>query len=114
MTIVGEILVGIDGSPDAAAALRWALVEAALRGDAVTALYAWGHAAPGHVGGGHTFDSDYGARDADAALAAAIGAAAVSVLPAGRIRRRPAGACGRGRVGRRRRRRLRQLAPCAA
>jgi nucleotide-binding universal stress UspA family protein len=72
----GEILVGVDGSANGAAALRWALAEADLRGATVTALHAWGHAAPGHAGGGHTFDADYGATEADAALAAAIAAAA--------------------------------------
>jgi nucleotide-binding universal stress UspA family protein len=73
---LGEILVGIDGSDNGAAALRWALAEADRRGDTVTALLAWGHALPGHVGGTHTFDPRYGAGDADAALTAAIAAAA--------------------------------------
>ena len=72
----GEILVGLDGSANGAAALRWALAEAGVRGATVTALHAWGHAPPGHAGGGHTFDSAYGAGDADAALTAAIAAAA--------------------------------------
>jgi nucleotide-binding universal stress UspA family protein len=72
----GEILVGVDGSANGAAALRWALAEAGLRGTTVTALHAWGHAPPGRAGGGHTFDAAYGAGDADAALTAAIAAAA--------------------------------------
>jgi len=72
----GEILVGLDASANGAAALRWALAEAGLRGGTVTALHAWGHTPPGHAGGGRTFDADYGAGDADAALTAAIAAAA--------------------------------------
>lgn len=71
----GKILVGMDGSANGAAALRWALAEADLRGDDVTALYAWGYAPPEHAGGGHTFDSGYSVAEADAALAASIGAA---------------------------------------
>jgi nucleotide-binding universal stress UspA family protein len=38
----------------------------------VTALFAWGYIPPGHAGDGRTFDADYGAADADAALTAAI------------------------------------------
>jgi nucleotide-binding universal stress UspA family protein len=72
---VGEILVGVDGSANSAEALRWAVEEADLRDHHVTALFAWGYVPPGHAGDGHTFDVDYGAADADAALAAAIEAA---------------------------------------
>jgi nucleotide-binding universal stress UspA family protein len=36
-----DILVGVDGSADADAALRWAMGEASLRGSSVTALLAW-------------------------------------------------------------------------
>jgi nucleotide-binding universal stress UspA family protein len=71
-----EILVGMDGSANSAAALRWALAEADLRGASATALHAWGHTPPGHAGGGHIFDADFGAGEADAALRAAIAAAA--------------------------------------
>jgi nucleotide-binding universal stress UspA family protein len=72
---MGEILVGVDGSANSAAALRWALAEAELRHHHVTALFAWGYIPPGHAGDGHTFDADYGAPEADAWLAAAIQAA---------------------------------------
>jgi nucleotide-binding universal stress UspA family protein len=38
---MGPIVVGVDGSPEAAAALRWALDEARLRGTTVEAVRAW-------------------------------------------------------------------------
>jgi nucleotide-binding universal stress UspA family protein len=36
-----KIVVGVDGSPHSAAALRWSLDEAALREGEVVALFAW-------------------------------------------------------------------------
>jgi nucleotide-binding universal stress UspA family protein len=36
-------VVGVDGSANSASALRWALHEAALRGDRVIAFFAWGY-----------------------------------------------------------------------
>jgi nucleotide-binding universal stress UspA family protein len=39
--MAGRIVVGIDGSDHAAAALRWAVEEAALRGATVEAVHAW-------------------------------------------------------------------------
>lgn len=36
-----EIVVGVDGSPESKAALRWAVAEARLRGTDILALYAW-------------------------------------------------------------------------
>jgi hypothetical protein len=72
---MGEILVGVDGSANSAAALRWALAEAELRHHHVTALFAWGYIRPGHAGDGHTLDADYGTAEADTCLAAAIQAA---------------------------------------
>jgi nucleotide-binding universal stress UspA family protein len=38
---VGEVVVGIDGSPASLEALRFALVEARLRGARLVALHAW-------------------------------------------------------------------------
>ena len=38
---MATIVVGIDGSPASAKALRWAVEEARLRGAAVRAVYAW-------------------------------------------------------------------------
>jgi nucleotide-binding universal stress UspA family protein len=84
---MGEILVGVDGSPNSAAALRWAVAEAELRGHRLTALFAWGYIPPGHAGDGHTFEADYRAADADAALTAAI-RAAVGAANTGTIERR--------------------------
>jgi nucleotide-binding universal stress UspA family protein len=39
--VARKIVVGIDGSSEAAAALRWAVEEAALRGARVEAVHAW-------------------------------------------------------------------------
>jgi nucleotide-binding universal stress UspA family protein len=69
------IVVGVDGSANSAAALRWAVHEAALRGDRVIAFFAWGYIPPGHAGDGRTFDAEYSASAAQAALAAAVEAA---------------------------------------
>ena len=39
----GDIVVGVDGSDESFAALRWALGEASLTGQQVNAVYAWTH-----------------------------------------------------------------------
>ena len=39
----GDIVVGVDGSDESFAALRWALGEASLTGQRVNAVYAWSH-----------------------------------------------------------------------
>ena len=39
--MAGRIVVGVDGSQASKDALSWALAEARLRGDTVTAIYAW-------------------------------------------------------------------------
>jgi nucleotide-binding universal stress UspA family protein len=39
--MAGRIVVGIDGTENAAAALRWAVEEGALRGASVEAVHAW-------------------------------------------------------------------------
>jgi nucleotide-binding universal stress UspA family protein len=41
MWTMGQIVVGVDGSPGSVAALRFALAEARLRGATVLALHAW-------------------------------------------------------------------------
>lgn len=46
----GRIVVGIDGSPESAAALRWALAEGALRGVVVVAVHAWTFVPPSAMG----------------------------------------------------------------
>lgn len=40
---VRRIVVGVDGSPSSVAALRWAITEAEVTGDAVEAIIAWQH-----------------------------------------------------------------------
>lgn len=87
---MGRIVVGVDGSPNGAAALRWAVAESELRQARMTALFAWGYIPPGHAGDGRTFDADYGAADADAALTAAI-RDAVGEATAATIERRVVG-----------------------
>jgi len=44
-----DIVVGIDGSEHSAAALRWAVEEAALRGCRVRAVLAWSFLGQGHT-----------------------------------------------------------------
>ena len=44
------LLVGMDESPDAARALRWALEEGRLRAAKVVVLHAWEWPYPGHLG----------------------------------------------------------------
>jgi nucleotide-binding universal stress UspA family protein len=68
----GKILVGVDGSANSSAALRWAVAEAELQRARVMAFFAWGYVPPGHAGGGHVFTADYTAAAAKAALAEAI------------------------------------------
>ena len=41
--MAGRIVVGVDGSEEAAAALRWAAEEATLRGARVEAVHAWSY-----------------------------------------------------------------------
>lgn len=78
-----RILVGIDGSEESAAALRWAAREAELHGGTVTALHVWGYLQQLHPGGAREFDPNYGTDDALAALesfvADAVGDAPVEI-----------------------------------
>jgi nucleotide-binding universal stress UspA family protein len=69
---MGRIVVGVDGSEHAGAALRWAQREAQLHGDELTALLAWGRFDQLHAGGEESFDPDYGPVDAAAALTATV------------------------------------------
>ena len=45
---VAAVVVGVDGSPEASEALRWALAEGRLRNSPVRAVHAWTF---GYVGG---------------------------------------------------------------
>jgi nucleotide-binding universal stress UspA family protein len=69
---MSDIVVGIDGSPNSAAALRWAHKEARRRGDHLVALYAWGFVPSGHAGDGRTFVTGYDAGWADTTLSTAV------------------------------------------
>lgn len=61
------IIVGVDGSPNAALALRWAVAEGQLRDLPVTAVLAWGHLTQHQAVVGPSFDPAY---DRDAAATA--------------------------------------------
>jgi nucleotide-binding universal stress UspA family protein len=82
----GEIVVGVDGSAGAAAALQWAVHEAGLRNWSVTAVLAWGLLDQFHLVGDE-FDPHYCDSDAEAALDAAVGIA-IGIDAARRVRRR--------------------------
>jgi nucleotide-binding universal stress UspA family protein len=79
-----DIVIGMDTSAGAAAALRWAVGEAEGRGWTVTALLAWGLLDQPHARPDEGFDPRYteaDARDAlDAAIDAAVGADAGSKI----------------------------------
>jgi nucleotide-binding universal stress UspA family protein len=72
------VIVGVDGSPQAAAALRWAVREADARKATLTAVFAWDWLEQGHAIVPDGFDPSSGQSDAEAildgAIAAAIGA----------------------------------------
>jgi nucleotide-binding universal stress UspA family protein len=72
---MAQIVVGVDGSDQSAAALRWAAREADLRGHDLVAVLVWDLFNQHHADGTHRFDPEYGADEADAALAAAVEAA---------------------------------------
>jgi hypothetical protein len=67
-----DIVVGVDGSPNSVAALRWAHAKTRRRGDHLVALFPWGFVQPGHAGADHTFDPSYDASRATTVLAAAV------------------------------------------
>jgi nucleotide-binding universal stress UspA family protein len=72
---LGRIVVGVDESPGAAAALRWAVGEADVRGWSLTAVLAWGFLDQHHATIGEPFDPTYGEVDAVAALESILTAA---------------------------------------
>jgi nucleotide-binding universal stress UspA family protein len=69
------VVVGVDGSVGAGAALRWAHAEASLRHLELTAVMAWGHLDQHHPGGGRGFTADYDEERAAAALDDAVATA---------------------------------------
>ncbi len=79
-----RIVVGLDGSGCAAAALRWALRESDLRGSQVTATMVWDYLNQHHADGSVVFDPEYGAGTAQRALEAFV-IAAVGESDANRV-----------------------------
>src|SRR5262245_45310910 len=69
---MAEIVVGVDGSAHAAAALRWAARTAALAGDTLVAVLVWDLFNQRHPDGSRRFDPAYDEAAADAALALAV------------------------------------------
>ncbi len=71
------IIVGVDESPYASAALRWAVEQAALTDEPVTAVMAWGYLDQHHPEPGQPFDSAYSeavaAKVLDELVARAVG-----------------------------------------
>jgi nucleotide-binding universal stress UspA family protein len=61
--VVRRIVVGVDGSEDSAAALRWACREASIRGAEVHAVHAW--EAPCHTAASYAAPSEAVAPAAD-------------------------------------------------
>jgi len=69
---MAQIIVGMDESDGAAAALRWALHESEIRGWPVRAVLAWSLLDQQQLDGSDTFDPDYNQRFAIQALSAAV------------------------------------------
>jgi nucleotide-binding universal stress UspA family protein len=99
---MGRIIVGMDESPSAADALRWAVAEGEHRGWPLTAVMAWGYLDQRHADDAR-FDPDYGPDDAAHTLvrlveraapdvAASIECRAVCDLPARALLEQSAGA----------------------
>jgi nucleotide-binding universal stress UspA family protein len=72
------IVIGVDGSPGAATALRWAVREGAIRQLPVTALLAWDY-----LNQGKDFDPEYGEKAARERLATAVEQAVGAAAAAG-------------------------------
>jgi nucleotide-binding universal stress UspA family protein len=66
------VVVGVDGSAPAAAALRWSVEEAGRRQAPLTAVMAWGLLDQHHRAGEEPFDPHYSEKDAQAALDAFV------------------------------------------
>ena len=59
-----RIVVGVDGSTDADAALRWAVAEAGLHDATLAAVLAWSYLDQHHTRKEEGFDPNYGEEDA--------------------------------------------------
>jgi nucleotide-binding universal stress UspA family protein len=69
---VSLIVVGVDGSPQADAALRWAVDEAGRHDATVLAVMAWSHLDQHHPDREQAFDPDHGEAAAGASLRMAV------------------------------------------
>jgi nucleotide-binding universal stress UspA family protein len=76
----GAVVVGVDGSPGAGEALRWALAEARLRKVPLRAVNAWAHSYVGVTSGGYGDLSFIGPFDSTGANTDDLGRAAKAVL----------------------------------
>jgi nucleotide-binding universal stress UspA family protein len=81
---MGRIVVGVDESAGAGAALRWAVREAEVRGWSLTAVLAWGFLDQHHAIVGEPFDPSYGQADArgalDSIIAEAVGTVRTTIV----------------------------------
>ncbi len=76
---VGQIVVGVDGSPEALAALRWAIGHAQERGLLLRVVTAWGHPQETTFGDMHSEDDPVPLMTAEEILASAIADAGLPV-----------------------------------
>src|SRR5687767_5986167 len=83
-TEMSRIVVGVDASAGAAAALQWAVRESDARGWPLTAILAWDFVNQHDATGANRFDPAYCEADAQAALNAIV-ASAVGTGPAAAI-----------------------------
>jgi nucleotide-binding universal stress UspA family protein len=77
---VGAVVVGVDGSPGAGEALRWALAEARLRKVPLRAVHAWAYSNAGATSGGFGDLGFIGPFDSTSADAGDLGRAAEETL----------------------------------
>ncbi|MEO5898625.1 MAG: universal stress protein [Ilumatobacteraceae bacterium] len=90
-----HIVVGVDGSPHAADALRWAVRESKLRAAELTAVLVWDYLGQHHPDGSTGFHTDFDAaaatRSIDSYVAAALGPEAAGLVHAQAVFGLPAG-----------------------
>jgi nucleotide-binding universal stress UspA family protein len=79
------IIVGVDESPHACAALRWAVEHASLGHEPVTAVMAWGYFDQHHPDAGQPFDPAYGQDAAAGVLDDIVGRALGPDADVGRV-----------------------------
>ncbi len=68
VVVMERIVVGVDESPSALTAIRWAVRECRHRGGRLSAVMAWTYLGQHHGTGDDAFRPEYGERDAAAAL----------------------------------------------